>query len=169
MKHTHTLWIEPPQNIAKILQDIVDKLGHEFNGPVFQPHMTLLGDIPGKEEEILEKAVLLAKELEPFEIELGEVSFSTTYYRNVFIRVKSSAKLMDANMKAKEIYGYENDIFMPHMSLLYGNHDVETREKIANQVQIPKGLSFTVDNLVLVPNTPVTPDWKPVAVLPLNK
>lgn len=168
MKHTYSLWVTPPPDIANILQDIIDNLANELNSPVFQPHMTLL-DMPGGQQEVLEKAVLLAKELEPFNIEFGEISFSTTYFQNVFVRIKSNTKLMEANLKAKSIYQVENNVFMPHMSLLYGDHDMEVREKIASRVKIPKGLSFTVDKLVLIPKTLVNADWKPIAHIGLSK
>lgn len=169
MKHTYSLWVTPTPDISHILQGVIDNLASEFDAPVFQPHMTLLGDISGKEDEVLEKAVLLSADLEPFLIELGEISFSTTYFQNIFVRIKSGAPLMNANLEAKEIYSFENNVFMPHMSLLYGDHDMEVREKIASRVRIPKGLSFTADTLTLVPNTPVTSGWKPIAHIGLSK
>lgn len=169
MKPSYSLWITPPLGISKILQNIIDHLAVEFKGERFEPHLTLLGEIEGEESEVLDKAKKLAGDLGSFKIELGVVSFSTTYFQNVFVRVKSNAALMSANMLAKKIYNFENNVFMPHISLLYGNHDMKDRELIASRVEIPEGLSFIAENLVLIPNTPVIEGWKPIATLPLIK
>ncbi len=159
MENSYTLWVIPSPEIKKILEDVILKLGDKYKGPYFEPHMTLLGNISCTKEEVIEKTKELCREIKSFEISLGEISFSTTYFQSVFVRVKSSASLMELNLKAKEVFKMENSLFMPHMSLLYGNQQMELREKAVSEVKLPSNLSFKVDKLVVTPCTDDPKDW----------
>ncbi len=159
----YTLWIVPPLDIKNILEKIILDLSKTYGGPSFEPHMTLLGDIETSEKAILEGTKALASRINAFQLVLGEVSFSTTYFQNVFVRVKSSAKLMEANLASKQIFNMENSLFMPHISLLYGDHGMEIREKIASQVELPPGLVFEADKITVVTSSSRDPrDWQHV-------
>lgn len=168
MKKLYTIWIVPSPSIKKDLDKIIIKLAKKYKSPIFEPHMTLLGDIEIDEKTMIEKAKILASKLKSFSLELGEISFSTTYFQSVFIRVKSTAKLMEANLKAKEIFGRENKVFMPHMSLLYGEQEMKLREKIIPTIKLPKNKIFIVDKIVVVPSTKDPKEWKHLAEIPLH-
>jgi 2'-5' RNA ligase len=122
--------------------------------------MTLIGNVVGDEKIIIEKAKVLASKLKPFPLILSEISFSTTYFQSVFVRIQSTAELMEANLKAKEIYQVDNDVFMPHISLIYGNHSMEKRENIASKILIPKNTFFNAERIVVVPSTQNPDEWK---------
>ena len=159
MKNLYTLWMIPPPEIKKVLEDVIRELGDKYKGPYFEPHMTLLGNIPCSKEDAVEKTKILCKDTKPFEISLGEISFSTTYFQSVFVRIKCSASLMESNLKAKEVFKLENDLFMPHMSLICGDHQMKLRENIASEVKLPANLSFKVKKLVVTPCTNDPKDW----------
>lgn len=127
---------------------MIDRLSNRYHGPRFDPHMTLLGDIDGNLSAVEQKIKDLAKGLEKLELTLGPVSFSTTYFQSVFVRVNSNAKLMQLNLEAKKLFDMENNVFMLHISLLYGDHDMATREKAAASVDLPSS-SFIADKLLL--------------------
>jgi putative endonuclease len=168
VKKLYTIWIIPSQSLKIDLDKIVSRLAKKYKSPIFEPHMTLLGDTEIDEKTMIEKAKLLATKLKAFPLELGEISFSTTYFQSVFVRVNCTAKLMEANLKAKEIYKRENNVFMPHMSLLYGDQDMALREKIIPSVKIPKSSKFIVDKIVVVPSTKDPKEWKHLAEIPFT-
>src|SRR3989338_2213040 len=165
----YTLWVVPTPQIKSILEKIILDLSEKYQGPKFEPHMTLLGDIETSEEEILKKTKELASIVKPFTCVLGEISFSTTYFQNVFVRVKSSANLMEANLAAKQIFNVGNNLFMPHISLLYGEHDISTREKIASKIQLPSDMSFQAEKISVVTSFSKNPrDWQHVVEFSFN-
>lgn len=164
-----SIWIVPSSDIKKQLSEIVGDLSVKYQAPNFEPHMTLLGDVSLDKETMLQKSHLLVSQLKPFSASLGEISFSTTYFQSVFVHIKSNAALMNANLKAKEVFQVPNTIFMPHMSLLYGDHPMEEREKIASQITILGNLSFNVEKIIVVPSTKDPSEWKYLAEIPLNK
>lgn len=162
MEEQYSLWITPSGEVKDILQKIINKLSSSYNGPIFEPHMTLLGNIKTNKDQMIENARKLSSMLRQFSLSFSEVSFSTTYFQSVFIRVRSTSSLMNANMKAKEIYKDENTVFMPHISVLYGDHSMEEREKIAGSIAVPE-LTFIAGSLVVVPSAKDIATWTPIA------
>ena len=169
MKFLFSLWITPTPQLKFILNKIILDLAKNYGGPIFEPHLTLLGNVEMEKKEFVKRANKLALRLEPFALELGEMSFSTTYFQSVFLRIRSSAKLMEANLLAKKIYQKENKAFMPHISLLYGRQPMKVREKITSSVKLPTNLAFTAKAISLVSSLPNPKDWKHISDIPFAK
>ena len=167
MGKLYSLWIIPTSSLKKSLDEIILKLAKKYKSPKFEAHMTLLGDIDSDEKTIIQKTKKLASETKPFPLQLGEISFSTTYFQSVFVRVKATAKLMEVNLKAKEIFKVDNDVFMPHMSLLYGNHQMKLREKITPEIELPKYKYFKAEKIIVVPDAQNPSEWRHLAEIPL--
>ncbi len=149
MLNLYSLWIIPSHDTKKRLKKVIIDLSKKYDGPVFEPHMTLLGNINSEELECIKKTKVLASQIKPFTVSFSEISFSTTYFQSVFLRIKSSAELMEANLKAKKTYNFKNDVFMPHISLVYADVDMKTRERISNQIKFPN-LEFLALELAIV-------------------
>jgi 2'-5' RNA ligase len=154
----YSIWIIPPEPIYSELKDTIDDLAKKYGGPTFEPHMTLLGDIDRILTEIESKIRKLVADLDNLKLSLGPVSFSTTYFQSVLVRVNSTAKLMQLNLDAKKLLDIDNNVFMPHLSLLYGDHDMVTREKAMSNLQFSQA-SFIVDKLIITPATPNPTEW----------
>ncbi len=163
----YSLWLVPPEPLHSDLTQVIHQLAQQYDGPTFEPHITLLGDLEMELAEIEQKANQLAIKIKPLALSYGPISFSTTHFQSVFVRVNSTAALMQANLDAKEIFGVENNVFMPHTSLLYGHHDKETREKACQGVTVSTQ-PFVIENLVVVPAVPDPQDWEHVITVPLK-
>lgn len=143
----YSLWIVPEGQVYKKIDRLIKDLVGKYNAPVFKPHMTLLGATLGGEKEIVKKTRKLAKSLQPFKLTLGEIDFSNTYFQSVFVRVKATAFLMKAYIKTQKLFNKDrNSLFMPHISLMYGDHVMSLREKIAKRIKLPK-LSFMAKSI----------------------
>ncbi|OGC47694.1 hypothetical protein A2886_02875 [candidate division WWE3 bacterium RIFCSPHIGHO2_01_FULL_42_13] len=153
------LFLVPPARVGEILQKVITNLSEKHNSPNFEPHITLLNNVFSDLETVKQKAKLLASKLKPILISLGEVSFGANYFQSVFIRVKATAELMDLYTLAKEIYLADDNVFMPHMSLIYGNQTMEERKRITSAIELPKDISFEASKLVIVPGTENPDDW----------
>lgn len=164
----YSLLTNPPERIFSKLKAKIDELSDKYNGPKFDPHLTILGNIEGELSDIEEKVKTLASGLQTLELELSETSFSTTYFQNVFVRVKSNAALMNLNLKAKELFGMENNVFMPHVSLLYGDQDMKTREEAVSEIEIEKE-SFIVDKFVIITSGNDPNTWEIVSEIRFNE
>jgi 2'-5' RNA ligase len=65
---------------------------------------------------------------------------------------------MEQNLKAKQLLKLENNLFMPHVSLLYGDHSMQTREESTHKVILPNKV-YNVTRLALVPSTSDPSEW----------
>lgn len=163
----YSIWTIPPQPVFSQLESIILDLSQKYNSPAFEPHLTLLGNIDQDLSVINEKLHSIESSVAPLNLRLGSVSFSTTYFQSVLVRVNATAPLMELNLKLKEMFDVENSLFMPHMSLLYGDHSMEIREKIAQEIAIDQS-SFQVTNLVVTPAVPDPKDWDHLTTIELR-
>ncbi len=169
MQKKFSLWIKPSTQILEYSQPIIERLSKEYSLPLFPAHITLLGEFIREKDEIVEKTKAYAKTLTPFEIQFSEVSFSTTFFQAVFFRVKSSAKLLEANLHAKEQFEIENSVYMPHMSITYGNKTIQEREDIAHSLKLPNLPSFQFETIVINTGSDDTKDWEQVLEIPIGR
>lgn len=153
----YSIVIIPPEPLYSQLKKVIDELAKEFDGPIFEPHMTLLGNIEMDLGQLKEKLNVLSQ-INKLDLKLGEVSLSTTYFQNVFIRVNPTHQFLELNINAKNLFGIENNVFMPHISLLYGNQDMKKREEAASKINIAQA-SFTADRFIIIPVTPDPGQW----------
>lgn len=158
----------PPEPAYSELDHIIATVATTYKGPVFRPHMTILGDIEAPLEDIKKLLQNLGSGISELELSFGPISFSTTYFQSVFVRVNSTAKLLQINLDIKKQLGLENTVFMPHISLLYGGHTMHEREDIAAGIKI-KHSSFSVKEFVIWSGGSENPiDWKIVATIPFG-
>lgn len=151
MENLYVLWLVPSANTSKPLQKIINDLSKKYHSPVFEPHITLLGNISCDLETMIQRTKILVSKLKPFSISLGEISFGTTYFKSVFIKVKINEALMNVNLIAKEIFKVENKNFMPHLSLVYSNNTVDERKNIISKITLSKDINFKIEKIIVLP------------------
>ena len=160
----YSIWVILPQPIFNEVSKVINDLSVEYKGPVFKPHMTVLGSIDRKLSDIRKAVETVANDTERLSLSLGPVSFSTTYFQSVLVRVNSTAQLTQLNLDIKKLLDIENNVFMPHISLMYGNHDMKTREKIAEKIKLQSS-SFVADKIVIVPEKSEPEEWEPIVTI----
>lgn len=164
----YSIWITPSEPVFGQLDKIINDLSVKYNAPVFKPHMTLVSGVEQEADQIKEVAEQLASSMEELPLSLGPVSFSTTYFQSVFVRINSTAQLMQLNIDAKKLLNVENTFFMPHISLLYGDHDMKTREKVVSEIQL-EPVSFSGDKILIIPEVPTPSEWEPAGIFSFGK
>lgn len=159
----------PGGALGRELQKIVNHYSTIQGSSPFLAHITLYPVESSSETAIIKAAQELAQQLVPLKIELGLVEFSTTHFQCVFARVKTTAKLLDAHLLAKAALGVKQDhVFMPHISLAYGDFDMETREKMSKKIKLQNS-SCKIDSLTVVRSDSQDPkDWHIIAQFPLQ-
>lgn len=159
MVNKFSIWLISTDTVQDYLSSLVKLLANKFNGPIFEPHLTLLGDISINEKEVMSNVELLVKKAKSLNLEFGEVSFSTTYFQSVFVRIKASVDLMNLNLHGKKLFNINPNVFMPHISLYYSNDEMERRKLIANSINI-KEKFYKANKLILTYSTADPKGWK---------
>ncbi len=163
----YSIWLIPSSPTFENIQNCIRTLSEKHNGPIFEPHITILGNIEKDLGSITTTLEKLANNVHVFKLQLGEISISNTYFQSVLIRVRATDTLMRLHQDMKSLLNVESSPFMPHMSLLYGNHDMEVREKIASSIKLPPE-TFHVNEFIITPATSNPSEWDHLATIPFG-
>jgi 2'-5' RNA ligase len=151
----------PLEAAYSLLAAIIDDLSRKYAGPTFEPHVTLLGDLPGPEDEIVARTYNLAREMEPYDIYFTTPAQEDQYFRCLYIKVKETPEVMGANALCRRTFNQSaNHTYRPHLSLLYGNHSSSIKTEIIAALPPFESLQFTVTTLYLIKAESTNPkDW----------
>lgn len=124
------VFLMPRGEVAEELQALIRKLSEEYGGPVFFPHVTVLGRILGDDETVLRNANVLAAGMEPFTLTLGELQSKDAYYKALFATIVEQDAMHALHDRAADKFAMDADTsYEAHLSLLYGNYSEERKAK----------------------------------------
>jgi 2'-5' RNA ligase len=150
----------PSGEINDELRQTISKLSLQYATPMFPPHVTLLGTLSGEEKHLSSQTQRLAARIRPFQVTLTTVDYLDEYFRCLFLRAEATPTLLEADRAARIIFHREQDpIFLPHLSLMYGNFDIETKKQIVESIGHEFNRSFWVRHLRLFSTTGEPKDW----------
>ena len=165
----YSLFLMPHGGLAQELERLIAKLARQYDAPIFEPHITLLGGLSGRQSELTTQTQALACELKPFEITLTDAAYLDEYFRCLFIDVAPSEEITAAHALAKQLFGGSVDrVFRPHLSLLYANLEAQRKEKILDHIGRRFERSFLAERVALYCIEGPPPDWYCVKGLPLT-
>ncbi len=160
-KSLYSIWLRPFGDIAFSLEQRIKKLSEEYGTPSFKPHVTLLGSIDKGETELVQLTETLASSLSPFEIVLTKAGYSDRFYQSLYVNVEPSDELISARRRAEKLFGYDAaEPYHPHLSLLYGDLDKKTKERILNVMGREFHLRFRIHSLLLIRTDGLPSEWK---------
>ena len=154
-----SIWLMPRDSLKLHISKVINTISEEHGGPIFEPHVTLVGGFLGKEIDLVKKAETLSKTVSSFNVIFNKLNYLDEFFRSFFWEVKFTDELKSArNIACKEFDCYETD-YLPHMSLVYGNYDLSTKLQMAKKIdKIPGG--FLADKIFLANNNEIDLRWE---------
>lgn len=160
-KPTYSLWLEPGGDIAYKLKEQIRELSEKYETPKFSPHLTLLGSLEGSETELTSLTNTLASSSKVFTINLTKAGYRDRFYQSLFIHAEESSELMTLRNTAVGLFEVaEQDGFMPHLSLMYGDISQNKKQRILNLIGREFYLQFKAKHIALVKTSGIPEDWK---------
>lgn len=167
---TYHYWFKPSGNAYEILSRTIRDLARELDAPVFEPHTSLIGNLEGTEEKLIERTRELAERLETFTAVLTEPSYRDTHFQCLFMLVERTAPLLNAHVIASEFFHKPHQEFMPHVSLVYGSYPEARKKLIIENLPADVRTDFDVTGLILVrADSPDPKDWHEIGPFPLQQ
>jgi 2'-5' RNA ligase len=167
--NTYHLWLTPTGQAYDILMKTIADLCKAYDAPVFEPHVTLLGSLPGTEEDISARCLELGGLLPSFTIHLSEPAYGDQFFQCVFLKTQETSALMNAHELARRLFVKNPSPYMPHLSLLYGHYSIELKHYISSTLSQALFLNFTVDRFHLIrSNSEHLMDWTSILTIPLS-
>ncbi len=167
----YSIWLIPAGDVHQKLAEIIYNLSKEHSTPNSEPHVTLIGEgeLVGTEEEVLSKTSKLAEILKPLEIKLKKADYFDEYFKCLFIRAEKTKEIMEANNVARKHLNLRpNPDYMPHLSLMYGDINPETKEEILANLRMNFDISFEVKSIHLFSTDGEVKDWHKIKEFPLS-
>jgi len=159
----HSIWLMPCSEHERLFSEAVQSLARRFGCPVFQPHLTLVEDMPRTCEELEPLLTQVAEGVASFEAGVETVEESPLYYRSFYARFPAVAPLKALKEKAVELFGVGSiETFMPHISLAYGvQESADKSQAIAALERGMTGMSVRFDRVCIVSSSQHTPieEW----------
>lgn len=155
------LFFEPAGALADALALIIKNLSEEYGGPVFSPHVTLLARIPaGDEEDVAAKTKMFADTTNSFLLTLGSSAMQDAFFKALYLQIEETEQMEALHTRANKIFSMQDEgVYIPHLSLLYGNYERARREQTTATLQIPQKASFLVDRVHLYRTEGETENW----------
>ncbi|KAF3340843.1 cyclic phosphodiesterase-like protein [Carex littledalei] len=155
----YSVWAFPPESVLARLKSVMSGLRSEFGGPVFEPHMTVVGAIRLTPESALEMIRSSTSGLRPYKVKVASVSRGTFSSQCIYLLIEPYKEVMEASAHVCGHFGYQRSTsYMPHLSLLYGDLTDEEKEKAVKKTEeLDKelcGLEFEISELTLYKTDP---------------
>jgi len=155
----HSLWLLPPDETATVLRARIHSLAHRYDGPLFEPHITLLGSIPGELPSLTARLDAIVSALEPMAITLTELAHEPVWSRALMVRARRGPTLMAAGERIRNELGWaQSKPFDPHLSLFYAITDPLLGARIMATLSWSP-ISFVAARLSLVDTTGPVHHW----------
>jgi 2'-5' RNA ligase len=168
---SYHLWWKPTGEASTRLAQAIEELAHILQAPVFEPHVTLLGNLIGTENGHLERVRILAQQLEPFSIALTKPAYGDQYLQCIYIKVEQTPPLMNAHAMARRLCPHANaQAYLPHLSLVYGLYPEARKRELIATLPAQLQMSFDATVLYLVRADSADPkDWHEIAATPMGR
>jgi 2'-5' RNA ligase len=141
---SYAIWLMPTGEAYTRLSGLIGDLSSQYGGPIFEPHITLLGGLSGSPELMGEKTVQLANSFPRFSVHLTTPGYQDFYFRCLYMQVELSSELKHLYREAQRIFDHsESQPFMPHVSLLYGTFP--SHEKATMASGLPQDVPTTFE------------------------
>ncbi len=117
----YSIWLSFDDESSAMLRSDIRKLHLSLGGPVFDPHLTLVGDMEAEIGQVKEMARCLASSVAPGRILVQGLETSSSFFMACYLRVQLPQSLKDQRRKIlRELRCQEFPGDPDHVSLAYG-------------------------------------------------
>ncbi len=185
----YSVWFIPSEPWLGIFRMIISNISKKYGTFSFEPHITIIVK-NSEEQEMIKIIEELSKQITKTTIRFTEICQEDYYFRALYLKAErenlfpihtlaSKITGMLADLQRTDAPGHQNT-YMPHMSLLYGDIDQETKKDIVKSVDtkandayasthIPVEIEFDKIELWLTGRDILVSEWKKVAEFSCQK
>ncbi len=166
----YSIWLQPSGREFERYQGIIKQLSKQFKTPVFEPHITLLSDIPTLTDDNIYHLSILAGLSSVFEAALMDIRIEDSFYKSLYINLINNDFFHELNHEVRAIFPDVTYDFKPHLSLLYSKISEEDIKEI--QIELSSSMERTLEIatlLIVDTNSKKVSNWKVIDTFPLHK
>ena len=143
------------------LSEIIIKLAQKYDGPVFQPHCTLVGKTDVSLIRMKSAIINLMSNYTPIEVHPGKIDYTDNIWRALYIELEEKQILTKWHEHVCDLLSinYRKD-FLPHISLMYNSVSLKEKERISRKIQLQS--AYKICSIQIVDCNEKVDDWKPL-------
>lgn len=124
----YSIWLLPAEKESKRFQKIINTLSESFKTPAFEPHITLMTSIPELTDDLFYQISVLAALTNTFDLSIEQINSSSEYFKSLFVEIRNNDSLHQLHQEITNLFHDIEYDFQPHVSLLYGEVEAETKQ-----------------------------------------
>ncbi|MEN6317748.1 MAG: hypothetical protein ABFD82_03185 [Syntrophaceae bacterium] len=168
----YAFWLVPSGEAYNLLKETIRHYSEMYSTPLFEPHVTLISNLPGAVSGLRQKASQLARIIGRLKLRLEKPVHSNSYFRCVFLDVAKEPAILRAHAIASGLIpASPHTEYRPHLSLVYGNLPGIDRERIVAEIGDKLCGPVTVKQMLLYQASSDSPPdtWEQICSCCLNE
>ena len=147
-----SIWLIPQDPELGRLRFLIRRIADISGGPVFEPHITILADIPLAPSEVVSCSASHFGALPELELTVGELATGTEYFKSLYLLAEPSPLLAKVHDLASRHLPSKacGDKFEPHVSLAYGNQPYRKHPQLIQIAKEPIPLRLRFSGISIV-------------------
>ena len=167
-----SIWLVPQEPEYSQLRLLIRRVAELTGGPEFEPHVTILADIPLTPTEVVIRSGLGFRSLAPLELFARRVESGTGYFKSLFMEIDPTFALSRVHGVASSLLSPDGGAgeFEPHVSLAYGTPTCAANPSVTKLVNriIPMRLGFRNISVVRASRFAPVAEWCCKEVIPFE-
>jgi 2'-5' RNA ligase len=129
-------WLVPAEPMRTYFADLIREVACRFDGPVFEPHVTIyVTRAQGENPETMLQEVLNPRQ--PYQLAVRGLDYSDKFTKTVFVQFSPDADLARLCEELRRASVSSSDYQLnPHLSLIYKAMDTETKRRLAASITL---------------------------------
>ena len=160
----------PGLETRRYLRELIEELAQREGTPAFEPHMTVIHRIEGREGPLCDRITDLAGHLSPIALALAPPRTESHYFRSLYLPVHPNPGVGRIRQLASRAFDHtppEDEVFQPHFSLLYGDIPEESKQRLIAAVGDRLPQQVFCDQVALYRLSGSPDVWSVVRLIPL--
>ena len=168
-----SFWLVPAQPDKSRLQRIIFALANRFDGPRFEPHVTIYSGPRAREHDATRMLASAAQGVSEMVLSASGVESSGDFTKTLFLQFAPDDRLLQLHRELRRLSRDSSDYELsPHLSLLYANLPLETKAALARELMYPPAIRFNMMKAIVSASPTQTradvEAWRVVAEAGLN-
>ena len=133
--HAIAYWLLPDTAMGEVFAEKIRELANQFHAPTFLPHLTVF---IAPEDSRSPAEVLPELGAVTIELTIRSIRFSEEFTKTLFVQFEKSDPLQELGDRIWRATGApQRHVIDPHLSLLYANLPLKTKQELANETTLP--------------------------------
>jgi 2'-5' RNA ligase len=143
------------------ISEIILKLAREYDGPVFQPHCTILGKTDKSLPRLKSAVIDLISNYESIDVHPVKISFTDNLWRALYIELDEKTILNKWHEDTCESLDIECDNdYLPHISLMYNTISAREKGKLLGKIKLKS--VYKIKSIQIIECSDKVNDWRTV-------